>query len=114
MGYSRAVRVGNTVHVSGTTATGEDGSIVGVGDAYAQTVRILEIIRTALEALDASMDDVVRTRAYVTDIAQWEDVGRAHAECFGEVRPAMTLVEVSGLVVPEMLVEVEAEAIVAP
>ena len=112
VGYSRAIRVGTQIYVSGTTATDENGHLVGLDDAYLQTKQTLANIEKALVALGAQMSDVVRTRIYVTNIAQWEEIGRAHGEVFRDIRPATSMVEVKSLIQPEMLVEIEAVAIV--
>ena len=110
VGYSRAVKVGNRIYVTGTTATNENGEIVGGSDAYAQTVQVIKNIERALQALGTGLENVVRTRMFVTDISRWEEYGKAHGEFFREIMPATTMVEVSKLIDPEMLIEIEADA----
>jgi len=112
VGYSRAIRIGNVVHVSGTTATNQEGTIVGVGSFEAQTVQILKNIQRALESVGSKLEDVVRTRIYITDMNHWEEVGKVHGTIFKEIRPATSMIEVRRLITPDILLEIEAEAIV--
>lgn len=113
VGYARAVQIGSQVHVSGTTATDDDGEIVGKGDAYEQTKKALQNIKNALNGTDTSLEDVVRTRMFVTDIDEWETIGEAHGEVFSDIRPATSMVEVNSLINPDLLVEIEAVAVIS-
>ncbi|MGI8654708.1 MAG: RidA family protein [Pyrinomonadaceae bacterium] len=110
VGYSRAVRVGNRIYVTGTTATNDEGKVIGIGDVYAQAIQAIQNIEKALNALGAELRHVVRTRMFVTDISRWQEIGRAHGEFFGDIKPATSMIEVSKLIDPEMLVEIEADA----
>ncbi|WP_422091597.1 RidA family protein [Tenacibaculum ovolyticum] len=112
VGYSRAVQIGNIIEISGTTATGKDGNIVGVNDSYLQTKTIIETVKKVLTNMDYSLKNIIRTRIYTTDISTWEAIGKAHGEYFGDIKPTTTMIEISGLVNPEMLVEIEFTAIV--